>query len=121
MVFFTLAGLLLALFAVDLAITFSDRERSEGSRWDTWNMLGYGPLFIVICLAMALDVSLEPGWSPAARNPVRFGLPVVVVVFGASWLHNFGRRLPARLRQGRGVGPQAPGAGPEAADDEPTP
>ncbi|MFD9125563.1 hypothetical protein [Kitasatospora sp. NPDC059571] len=101
MVFYVLAALLFALFAVDMVIGLTTRDRGEGSRWERWQILGYGPLFVTICLALALDVFLEPGWSWAARRPVLLGLPVVATVFGVGWFITFRRRLRAVLRARR--------------------
>ncbi|PBC70139.1 hypothetical protein BX265_7531 [Streptomyces sp. TLI_235] len=100
MVFYVLAALLFTLFAADMLIGLTTRDRSEGSRWERWQIFGYGPLFVTVCLALALDVFLEPGWSWAARRPVLLGLPVVAGVFGVGWFVTFRRRLRS-LRRAR--------------------
>jgi len=112
MVFYALAGLLLAFLAVDWAITRSSRRRDEWAFWENWNFFVYGPCFVLICLAMTVTMWFQPDWSARARYPILLGLPVVVVFFAAHWYRYFGRRLRALLAPNRSAGGPGGGEGP---------
>ncbi|MFE2431660.1 hypothetical protein ACFXJ5_33630 [Streptomyces sp. NPDC059373] len=97
MVFFALFGSLVALLVVDWAITRSSRRRDEWAFWENWNLVVYGPLFVLICLALTVDAWFHPDWSPSARLPLLLGLPVVAAYFAVRWYRYFGGRVRALI------------------------
>jgi NhaP-type Na+/H+ or K+/H+ antiporter len=112
---FVLFGLLVGLVAVDWAITRSGRRRDEWAFWEDWNFFVYGPLFVLLCLALTVDAWLHPEWSPSARLPMLLGLPLVVVYFASRWYRYCGRRLRGLLSGRRDTsGPDGRDQGPDA-------
>ena len=105
-------ALLIIFLAVDWAITRSSKRRNEWGFWENWNFYVYGPVFVLFCLFMEVDVSLQKGWTTSGRLPILIGFPIVAVVIAAGWYRYCGRRLRALLRGNRSVGGPEDGEGP---------
>ncbi|MEV6509402.1 hypothetical protein AB0M61_25180 [Streptomyces sp. NPDC051642] len=112
MAFYILAGGLVALVLADWTISFSSKIRGSWAFWEDWTCFVYGPLFVLLNLALAADMWwFQTDWSPRARLDFAVGGPVLAVWIGFRWFRYSRVRLLAFVRGERGGG--GPGGGEE--------
>jgi hypothetical protein len=115
MVFYVLAGLLMTLVLADWGISLSSWRRGEWDFWEDWTFFVYGPLFVLLNLALAADMWwFQTDWSPRARMDFALGGPVLAVWIGFRWYRYSHVRLHALIRGKRGTGGPADGEPPSA-------